>query len=173
MIKRDPGGYKHEFQLQYKHYEATRDIFLLQPSKNSKEFADLVMFIAQVSHCYPEECKAFRGELMDLLEKHATTLDAMLRRSLVQALILVRNRGLLTAQELLPLLFKLFRCQDKLLRKQIFNHISSSVSPRLRFLVRASYLQIYNEKVTDLLDASGKRFFSPGKLANDALDAVE
>ena len=123
LVKRDAEGYRHEFQLQYKHYEATRDIFLLQPSKNSKEFADLVMFIAQVSHCYPEECKAFWGELMDLLEKHATTLDAMLRRSLVQALILVRNRGLLTAQELLPLLFKLFRCQDKLLRKQIFNHI--------------------------------------------------
>ena len=123
MIKRDPGGYKHEFQLQYKHYEATRDIFLLQPSKNSKEFADLIMFVAQVSHCYPKECKEFRRELMELLEKHATVLDAMLRRSLVQALILVRNRGLLEAQELLPLLFKLFKCQDKLLRKQIFQHI--------------------------------------------------
>ena len=123
MIKRDPGGYKHEFQLQYKHYEATRDIFLLQPSKNSKEIADLIMFVAQVSHCYPKECKEFRRELMELLEKHATVLDAMLRRSLVQALILVRNRGLLEAQELLPLLFKLFKCQDKLLRKQIFQHI--------------------------------------------------
>ena len=35
--------------------------------------------------------------------------------------------------------------------EQIFNHISSSVSPRLRFLVRASYLQIYNEVISDLL----------------------
>ena len=35
--------------------------------------------------------------------------------------------------------------------EQIFSHISSSVSPRLRFLVRASYLQIYNEVISDLL----------------------
>ena len=35
--------------------------------------------------------------------------------------------------------------------EQIFNHISSTVSPRMRFLVRASYLQIYNEVISDLL----------------------
>ena len=96
---------------------------MMQPSKNSKEFGDLIMFIAQVSHCYPKECTEFRKELMQMLDKHATVLDAMLRRSLVQALILIRNRGLVEARELLPLFFKLFRCQDKLLRKQIFQHI--------------------------------------------------
>lgn len=35
--------------------------------------------------------------------------------------------------------------------EQIFLHITSSVSPRMRFLVRASYLQIYNEVISDLL----------------------
>lgn len=35
--------------------------------------------------------------------------------------------------------------------EQIFRHIQSSVSPRMRFLVRASYLQIYNEVISDLL----------------------
>lgn len=35
--------------------------------------------------------------------------------------------------------------------EQIFQHIRSSVSPRMRFLVRASYLQIYNEVISDLL----------------------
>ncbi|KAA0173549.1 hypothetical protein FNF27_05044 [Cafeteria roenbergensis] len=35
--------------------------------------------------------------------------------------------------------------------EQIFQHITSSVSPRMRFLVRASYLQIYNENISDLL----------------------
>lgn len=35
--------------------------------------------------------------------------------------------------------------------EQIFTHIQSSVSPRMRFLVRASYLQIYNEVISDLL----------------------
>eukprot|EP00505_MAST-04D_sp_SCG-Rhode-Island_P000548 Stramenopile-MAST_4_protein_548 len=35
--------------------------------------------------------------------------------------------------------------------EQIFSYISTSVSPRMRFLVRASYLQIYNETISDLL----------------------
>lgn len=35
--------------------------------------------------------------------------------------------------------------------EQIFQHISSNVSARTRFLVRASYLQIYNETISDLL----------------------
>jgi kinesin family protein 3/17 len=31
--------------------------------------------------------------------------------------------------------------------EQIFGHIHRNASPKLRFLVRASYLQIYNEQV--------------------------
>ena len=31
--------------------------------------------------------------------------------------------------------------------EQIFGHIQRNISPRMRFLVRASYLQIYNEQV--------------------------
>merc|ERR1719450_1558360 len=37
--------------------------------------------------------------------------------------------------------------------EQIFGHIQSHASPRMRFLVRASYLQIYNETISDLLKA--------------------
>lgn len=35
--------------------------------------------------------------------------------------------------------------------EQIFSHIQSHISARMRFLVRASYLQIYNESISDLL----------------------
>ena len=35
--------------------------------------------------------------------------------------------------------------------EQIFGHISRHVSPRKQYLVRASYLQIYNESISDLL----------------------
>jgi hypothetical protein len=35
--------------------------------------------------------------------------------------------------------------------EQIFGHIQRHASPRMRFLVRASYLQIYNETISDLL----------------------
>ena len=35
--------------------------------------------------------------------------------------------------------------------EQIFGHIERNASPRIRFLVRASYLQIYNDMISDLL----------------------
>lgn len=35
--------------------------------------------------------------------------------------------------------------------EQIFGHIQRNASPRMRFLVRASYLQIYNEQVIVVL----------------------
>ena len=47
-IKRDPAGYSDEFQLQWRHYKACLQLFLLKPSQDGSEFGDLVNFIAQV-----------------------------------------------------------------------------------------------------------------------------
>ncbi|EFJ52836.1 hypothetical protein VOLCADRAFT_55520, partial [Volvox carteri f. nagariensis] len=122
-IKKDPDGYKDEFMLQYRHYQALLDIFKLRPSKESKEFGDLVMFMAQVSRAYPKTMTGFAGEVCALLDTHQTVLDPVLRRTLVGALILLRNRAQVGAMEVLPLFFRLFRCQDKALRQQLFRHI--------------------------------------------------
>ena len=79
-IKRDPDGYSDEFKLQvsstaahyafpdqpgvvsaewaplllqYRHYQASLDVFNLKPSKESREFAELVTFVAQVGAYLP------------------------------------------------------------------------------------------------------------------------
>jgi protein SDA1 len=54
-------------------------------------------------------------------------LDADLRRTLCQALILLRNRNMLTSTSLLELFFQLFRCPDKPLREMLYKHIVSDV----------------------------------------------
>lgn len=43
----------------------------------------------------------------------------------MQALVLLRNRNQLTPNEVLPLFFRMFRCQDKQLRQMLFKHIVS------------------------------------------------
>ena len=90
---------------------------------------------------------------MKLLDTHYAVLDPALRRGLVKALILLRNKGQvrilwsgiscpwswqslqdrtdaeaasvlqLATTELHPLFFQLFRCQDKALRQMLFRHI--------------------------------------------------
>ncbi|KAM9381673.1 protein SDA1 homolog isoform 2-T2 [Phaethornis superciliosus] len=82
LIKRDPTSYTEEFLQQYHHYQSHVEIFTFQPDKPSKELAELVMFLAQVAHCYPEPMASFPQQLKDLLSYHHTVLDAELRMTL-------------------------------------------------------------------------------------------
>ncbi len=64
---------------------------------------------------------------MDILSKSAALLSAEVRRTMVQALMLLRNRGLIPGLPLLKLFFQLFRVQDKLLREVVFTQIISDI----------------------------------------------
>ncbi|CAH1267241.1 SDAD1 [Branchiostoma lanceolatum] len=127
LIKRDPESYREEFLQQYRHYQSNVEIFRLKPQQFSKSLDDLVMFLAQVAHAYPEDLADFPQELKDLLKQHCTVLDPSLRMTFCRALILLRNKSLISPTSLLELFFELFRCQDKLLRKTLFTHIVTDI----------------------------------------------
>jgi len=154
----------------------------LHPSPAPTAQQSTLLVHAQVSKCYPRTTAGFAPELMALLEEQHAVLEAALRRTMVQALILLRNRNqvgsgvgagrgssavlhlwlawwagdlLLLARPsaldgcaswsthpppfdahththtrtqldpglLLPLLFRLFRVNDKSLRDLLFRHI--------------------------------------------------
>uniref|UniRef100_A0A7R9V1A5 Protein SDA1 n=2 Tax=Chlamydomonas euryale TaxID=1486919 RepID=A0A7R9V1A5_9CHLO len=126
-VKGDPEGYHDEFLLQSRHFQSLIDIFKLKPSKDSKEFGELAMFMAQVVGCYPTQTASFASQVMELLDAHYATLEPSLRRTLVQALVLMRNRHQIEPMAVLPLFFRLFRCQDKQLRTLLFRHIVSDI----------------------------------------------
>uniref|UniRef100_A0A8D0GIE5 Protein SDA1 n=1 Tax=Sphenodon punctatus TaxID=8508 RepID=A0A8D0GIE5_SPHPU len=127
LIKRDPPAYTEEFLQQYRHYQSNVEIFKLQPDKNSKELAELVMFLAQVGHCYPEHLADFPQQLKELLSYNHTVLDVDLRMTFCKALILLRNKNLIDPTNLLELFFELLRCHDKLLRKTLYTHIVTDI----------------------------------------------
>jgi protein SDA1 len=178
-IKRDPEGYRDEFLLQYRHYKATLELFMLRPAAigaaaagdgnggdgddadapntaipssaagsdagSSRQLAELATFVAQVSRCFPAETAGFAAEVATLLERQHSALDAALRRSLVQALILLRNRGQLAPTALLPLMFRLFRVEDRQLRELLHKHIVADV--------RASNSKTRNERLNRQLQS--------------------
>uniref|UniRef100_W5M9C4 Protein SDA1 n=1 Tax=Lepisosteus oculatus TaxID=7918 RepID=W5M9C4_LEPOC len=82
LIKRDPQSYTEEFLQQYRHYQSNVQIFKLKPDKPNKELAELVMFLAQVAHCYSEQLANFPQELKELLLCHHTVLEHDLRMTL-------------------------------------------------------------------------------------------
>jgi protein SDA1 len=62
-----------------------------------------------------------------MLEKHHLIMHADLRKTMVQSLILMRNRNLISQTSLLSLFFTLFRCNDKILRALLHTHIVSDI----------------------------------------------
>ncbi|KAJ8953409.1 hypothetical protein NQ318_023526 [Aromia moschata] len=127
LIKRDAASYREEFVQQYQHLQNTIEVFQLSPEQPNKTLDDLIMFMAQIAQCYPDELKDFPQQLIGLLQKHNTVLDNSVRMTLCRALILLRNKNLLAPTDLLELFFQLLRCQDKNLRMFLENHIVTDI----------------------------------------------
>ncbi|CAK9096699.1 Protein SDA1 homolog (Nucleolar protein 130) (SDA1 domain-containing protein 1) (hSDA) [Durusdinium trenchii] len=126
-IKRNAVAYTGEFRQQLRSFDAQLAIFELAPPKDSKEFGRLVTFLSQVSHLYPEDSGSFAGDTLRLLERSYEAMDGDLRKTLFQALVLMRNRGGLDPIVLIKLCFALFRCHDKGLRELMYNHVVSDI----------------------------------------------
>ncbi|KAH8553386.1 SDA1-domain-containing protein [Umbelopsis sp. PMI_123] len=127
LLKRDPKSYEAEFEQQYRHFEASLSIFKLKPDDEAKNLGELINFISQVSQCFPERTAEFPGQMIDLLQEHYQVLNPDLRKNIVQALILLRNKNIVDNTRLLPLFFTLFRCRDKALRELLYTHIVNDI----------------------------------------------
>lgn len=80
-----------------------------------------------MAQCYPEVLIKFPQQIVDLLKTHSTTLEPGMRNTFCKALILLRNKNLISALDLLELFFQLLRCPDKSLRKFLENHIITDI----------------------------------------------
>ena len=82
---------------------------------------------------------------MDLLDSHYAVLNSALRQTLVKSLILLRNRGHLKSADVLPLFFRLFRCQDKALRDLLFKHIVAGWPLTWAYPFAYPFAQLYRQ----------------------------
>ncbi|KAF7796789.1 hypothetical protein EIP86_007973 [Pleurotus ostreatoroseus] len=128
LIKRDPAAYKEEFLQQWNHYNSVRQIFHLNPEEQAQHFRELVTFIAQVAQCYPKETAEFPAHLSTLLLEHYGTLSPDTRKSLIQNLVMLRNKDVISSIELLQTLFPLLpKTTSSALRANIRKTILSDI----------------------------------------------
>lgn len=101
LIKRDSAGYKEEFLQQWNHYDSIRCLYEAKPddTEGADRFRELVTFISQVCQCYKEETRDFPAQITNLLLEHYATLTPELRKTLVQNLVLLRNKDVITSIE--------------------------------------------------------------------------
>jgi protein SDA1 len=93
LIKRDPESYSDEFNLQYRHFESLLSLVYLNPSEEHTEFCELVNFLAQTVGCYPDFKDKFANTIIELLREKCLILNMDFRKTLVQCLILLKNKG--------------------------------------------------------------------------------
>ncbi|KAH7927697.1 protein required for actin cytoskeleton organization and cell cycle progression [Leucogyrophana mollusca] len=128
LIKRDPAAYKEEFLQQWNHYDSIRQIFQINPDEQAQHFRELVSFISQVAQCYPKETADFPSHLSALLIEHYGSLSSDTRKTLVQNLVMLRNKDVITSIELLKSLFPLLpRTTSPVLRGFIRKTILSDI----------------------------------------------
>ncbi|GAB6022867.1 Protein SDA1 [Chamberlinius hualienensis] len=127
LIKKDPESYYEEFLQQYRHFQSRLEVFHLQPKEYSKAFDESIMFLAQVSYCYPNDLADYHEKLMTILKNEAQIMDPEMRTTICKALILMRNRNLVAPTELLKLFFDMLHCHDKSLRKFLQTHIITDI----------------------------------------------
>ena len=136
FIKRDPAAYKDEFLMQKRHFESELEIFKLRPTKDCDRFTELVTFMSHVTSHYQEECHELSFQLIDLMESQAQTLHPEVRSKLLQALIMLRNRGMVDPIVLLKLSFKLFSVPDKVFRESLGEYIFNDIKTVLQEIKR-------------------------------------
>jgi protein SDA1 len=144
-----PGSPVVAIPLQHASFLATLEIFKLSPSSDPEAFKALIHFLAHTAPCYAQSdpaVAALPSQLIALLTEHANVLSGPMRRAIVQvrwllatveklrlhqlsaqALMLLRNRGLIASLPLLRVFFDLFRVRDKSLRELVFQHIVHDV----------------------------------------------
>lgn len=115
------------FLQQYNHDKSNMEIFKLQPNRPSKEHSELVIFMAQIGHCYPKHLSNSPQELKDLLSYNHTVLDPDLHMTFCRALILLRTKNLINPSRLLELFFELRRCHNKVLQRTLYTHIVTDI----------------------------------------------
>ncbi|KII88862.1 hypothetical protein PLICRDRAFT_40507 [Plicaturopsis crispa FD-325 SS-3] len=128
LIKRDPAAYKEEFLQQWNHYNSIRQIFKINPDEQAQHFRELVSFVSQVATCYPKETADFPTHLSSLLLENYGSLSPDTRKTLVQNLVMLRNKNVITSIELLRSLFPLLpRTTSSTLRAFIRKTILSDI----------------------------------------------
>ena len=127
LIKRDPDGYKDDFERRLRHFQSIIDIQRSQPGAESKELVALLGFISAVCPCFPQLTAEVPAQLASLLDDQLDALDPPVRRAIFQALVLLRNRGMLEPLALLQLCFRCFRGRDKVLRERLYMYVVSDI----------------------------------------------
>jgi len=127
LVRRDPDGYTEEVQRRLRHFQSLLAILEQQPGSSPPDFLPLLGFISHVAACFPTMMGDVPEGIGRLLDERYDVLEPAVRRAILQALVLLRNRGLMPPLALLQRCFRLFRCRDKTMRTRLYTYVVTDI----------------------------------------------
>ena len=127
-IKRQPDMYKKEFLNQFAIFQKKLDEFKANPAKKDEQMDDYLKFLSHISGTYKEELAEYlSNEIINMLQQYYSIMNPAIRLTMVTCLRIMRGKNVIGPSLVLPVLLKLFRCEDKGLRKFLHSIIVSDL----------------------------------------------
>ena len=126
-VKKDPELFRDKVKDLISEFSLLFAQFPESPSGPNLRLSEIISFLSQVCPYFLSELKHFPSQLLNILNNYYSALEPEFRKSVFAALCLLRNREQIPAMSILPICFKLFRCQDKVLRLQAFNFLIKDI----------------------------------------------
>ncbi|CAG5111921.1 Oidioi.mRNA.OKI2018_I69.chr2.g6192.t1.cds [Oikopleura dioica] len=126
-IKRDPPGFRDEYESQVHRFKTSLELQQLYPENDHTTLSETMIFLASTAHCYKEDMKNYGNELAQLIETSGHSFSSKLRQDIVKSLMLLRGKQMIEDKVLFELFFKLFRMKDKKIRETVHKFIVNDV----------------------------------------------
>ena len=89
---------------------------------------DYLKFLAHISGVYKDELADYlSNEIINMLQQYYSIMNPAIRMTLVTSLKIMRGKDVVGPSLVIPVLLKLFRCEDKHLRKFLHSIIVSDL----------------------------------------------
>lgn len=93
-------------------------IFKENPAKKDDKLDEYFKFFAHISGVFKEDLAEYLStEYINLLQQYYSILNPTMRMTLVTSLKIMRGKDVVSPAIVLPVFLKLFRCEDKHLRR--------------------------------------------------------
>ena len=127
-MKRQPAMYRAEFHEHFDILKEKLNDFKESPARRDEQLEDYLKFMAHISGIYREDVADFLcTELLNILQQYYSVLNPSIRMTMVTCLKIMRGKDVAAPSVVLPVLIKLFRCDDKHLRKFLHSVIVSDL----------------------------------------------
>mmetsp|Transcript_9006 Transcript_9006/g.13343 ORF Transcript_9006/g.13343 Transcript_9006/m.13343 type:complete len:783 (-) Transcript_9006:37-2385(-) len=127
-ITDDPKACVEDYVLQLKRLENALELVSHKPEEENEELCKLIEFVCKFATHYTKYVTNLAKLLMNLIDHHVAELQAEIRRYIAIGLIRLRTSGVIPAKEMLPMLFKMFKVNDKNLRDLAYQNIVADIS---------------------------------------------